>query len=163
VNFKEKNMEIGFKCYDKLSKLVVDVLDIDFQNKEFWISPKGTDAEKFLSLGNGKFASGLKRRSSEIALLPMACLKDKFGNDLYHGCVIATEQLDHTLLLDTWTDTDFGLAVVEVDTVRGVSFLCHSDGTVWDYENPDSVYYIGYCKKIGYIYQMPELAESGGK
>lgn len=156
--------EIKFRVWDKVIKVMRDVLSIDFEKQEVICPPRG---HKFSEWYNQNLPF------NEVLILQNTGLKDKNGKEIYEGDIL----LLHQFLFDghEFENELIGEVVYDQETC---SFALRN------IRNADVKKYMGYkehedCgnipifnfyglheesfEKLGDIYENPELLEGGFK
>ena len=86
------NREIEYRAWDKETKLMFEVLSIDFQNKTVVlksIKEHNLELYTFSKMSDDKFACGIERRFDEVDLEEYTGKNDKNGKKIYVGDIIA--------------------------------------------------------------------------
>lgn len=85
------NREIEYRAWDKETKLMFEVLSIDFQNKTVVLKPMkehNLEFYNFSKMSDGKFACGIVRKFSEVELEEYTGKNDKNDNKIYEGDIV---------------------------------------------------------------------------
>ena len=134
--------EIKYKAWLKKEKVLVDVLKIDFQNKEIEFAPIGANLNSFSQVDD--YYAVLQTKSfNEIELLQYIGLNDNKNREIYEGYIL---KYIHGMYgyKSTYSER---ISVVEYDL----------DGCFEPFTSSDNFNY----EIIGNIYENPELI--GGK
>ena len=142
--------EIKFRAWDKDTKQMHEVIQIDFKN---WIAipvpQRDEDGDVYWILE--------QKRIQEVELMQFTGLKDKNGTEIYEGDIVIIE--------DYYENVRIGIIVFDSGTYKlqnlGQSFYYEfgSDGEYdWDsIENVDE----DNIEILGNLYENPELLKGG--
>ena len=85
------NKEIEYRAWDKETKLMFEVLSIDFQNKTVVLKPTeehNLELYNFSKMSDGKFVCGIERKFDEVELEEYTRKNDKNNKKIFEGSII---------------------------------------------------------------------------
>jgi len=85
------NREIEYRAWDKETKLMFEVLSIDFQNKTVVLKPMeehNLELYNFSKMSDGKFVCGIVRKFSEVELEEYTRKNDKNDKKIFEGDIV---------------------------------------------------------------------------
>lgn len=131
----------SIRAWDKRNNRMVSVYWLDLNNSKACIHTQTPFCtEGCVSFGYLIFMFGIGK-------------KDKYGNEIFDGDILATGNSDPQC--DIWTEEDFGYTVVEIDDDLNLR------GTKWDWtEGHNSVYDLEFIRIVGNIYENPDLLDT---
>lgn len=139
------NREIKFKCFDKKTKTIRNVMSISFEKEEVMIEPIPSDGMyEFFKTGD-IFTGGYVRKMVDVILMQFTDRYDTNGTPIYEYDILSNDNYKNNYKVKYMNGT---LVLVEISNEELIHII-------------DVSHYFGinYFEIVGNIHDNPELLE----